>query len=77
MSALDLAPLRALKRRGWGAFYGDRMLSSALLIPVNGVVPDRGAVVTSLVGAPEWERYALSEERQVHFHGEVVNGVSR
>lgn len=69
MNALDFESLRALERRGWDAFHGDRMLSRALMIPVDGVVPDREAVVSSLLGAPAWDRDALSAERWVYFPG--------
>lgn len=79
MNALDCGSLSALERRGWdalrasegGAFYGDRMLSPALMIPVDGVVLDRAAVVSSLLRSPAWDRHALSAERWVYFPGRL------
>ncbi|MEU2202618.1 nuclear transport factor 2 family protein [Isoptericola sp. NPDC019482] len=73
MVDLTLDRLLGLERRGWdalcgstgGAFYGDLMTPSALMVLVDGSVLDRDAVVASLDGAPPWDSYDLHDVRRV------------
>lgn len=65
--------LLVLERRGWdalcsgtgGEFYQDRMTEDGVMVLAHGAVLDRAQVRSSLVGAPPWREYTLSDVRLV------------
>ena len=73
MTLLKLDSLLAVERAGWdslcegsgGSFYGELMIPAGQMIISNGMVLDRAAVKASLDNAPTWDRYEISEARQV------------
>jgi hypothetical protein len=73
MHALDLEQLLGLENEGWhalctgdgAAFYADMMTDDAVMVLVNGMVLDRGAVTASLAEAPPWSSFEISDVRRI------------
>lgn len=73
MDGLDLTDLLDLEERGWhalctgggGEFYADLMTEDAVMVLVNGMVLDRGAVASSLAQAPLWSSFEIADARVI------------
>jgi Domain of unknown function (DUF4440) len=73
VNSLTLDQLLECEHAGWeslcesrgGAFYQQLMLPEGLMVLVNGMVLDRTGVARSLVDAPPWQSYRISDARAV------------
>lgn len=73
MANLSPDHLISLEHQGWmslcesrgGSFYEDTMTEDGLMVLVNGMVLDRGAVVATLADSPNWDSYEISDTRVI------------